>query len=121
MLNKGKKTCLIIGNPVSHSLSPAMHNAAYKALGIDSQYVFLPKQIKPEELAKAMQNELCAERIHAFAVTIPHKEAIIKYLDEIDETAKEIGAVNTVLNNNGTLKGCNTDWNGAINGDAASL
>jgi shikimate dehydrogenase len=115
VLNSGKKICLIIGDPVSHSLSPAMHNAAYKALKIDSEYEFLAKQIKPYELAKAMQNDLRASTICAFAVTIPHKESIIKYLDEIDETAKEIGAVNTVINTNGKLKGYNTDWKGAIN------
>lgn len=115
MLNSGKKICFIIGDPVSHSLSPAMHNAAYKALGIEFQYNFLTKQIKPEELESAMQNELRSSNICAFAVTIPHKETIIKYLDEVDLIAKEIGAVNTVINTNGKLKGYNTDWEGAIN------
>ena len=109
------KTCLVIKDKVSQSLSPAMHNAAYMALGIDSQYIFRALQIKPQELAHAMQNELRAANIHAFAVTIPHKETIIEYLDEIDETAKKIGAVNTVINTNGKLKGFNTDWQGAIN------
>ncbi len=92
-----------------------MHNAAYKALSIDSQYAFQAIQIKPEELANAMQKDLRAINIHAFAVTIPHKETILKYLDEIDETAQKIGAVNTVLNINGKLKGFNTDWQGALN------
>jgi shikimate dehydrogenase len=115
VLTGGKKICLIIGDPVSHSLSPSMHNAAYKALGIESQYTFLAKQIKPEELANALQNDLRATNILAFAVTIPHKETILKYLDDIDETAKEIGAVNTVLNTNQKLKGYNTDWKGAVN------
>ena len=115
MLNSGKKICLVIKDKVSHSLSPAMHDAAYKALGIDSEYTFLARQIKPEELEKAMQNELRASDICAFAVTIPHKETIIKYLDETDETAKEIGAVNTVINKNVILIGYNTDWKGAIN------
>jgi len=115
VINSGKKICLIIGDPVAHSQSPAMHNAAFKALGIDSQYTFLAKQIKPDELANEMQAELHAFNICAFAVTIPHKEAIINYLDEIDETAKEIGAVNTILNKNGILIGYNTDWKGAIN------
>ncbi len=115
MLNRGEKICFIIGDPVAHSLSPAMHNAAYKALGINSQYIFLAKQINPDELTNAMRNELHASDICAFAVTIPHKETIIKYLDEIDETAKQIGAVNTVINTGGKLKGYNTDWKGAIN------
>lgn len=109
------KTCLVIKYSDSPSMSPAMHNAAYKALGIDSQYIFVAKQIKPEELANAMQKDLRAPNVCAFAVTIPHKEATIKYLDTVDETAKQIGAVNTVLNNNGLLKGYNTDWQGAIN------
>jgi shikimate dehydrogenase len=115
VLNSVKKICLIIGDPVSHSLSPAMHNAAYKALGIDSQYIFLAKQIKLEELEFAMQNELRVPDIAAFAVTIPHKETILNYLDDIDETAKEIGAINTVINTNGKLKGYNTDYQGAMN------
>ncbi len=115
MPNSVKKICLVIKDKVSHSLSPAMHNAAYKALGIDSEYTFLARQIKPEELANAMKNELRAPTICAFAVTIPHKETIIQYLDEIDSTAKEIGAVNTVINTNGKLKGYNTDWQGAVN------
>ena len=109
------KTCLVIRYSVAHSLSPAMHNAAYKALGIESEYIFHSMEVKPEELASAMQNELRVPYIHAFAVTIPHKESILPYLDEIDETAKEIGAVNTVLNKNGKLLGYNTDWEGAIN------
>jgi 3-phosphoshikimate 1-carboxyvinyltransferase len=109
------KTCLVVKGNDSPSLSPAMHSAAYKALGIDSEYTFQVKQVKPEELAIAIQNELRTSNIHAFAVTIPYKETIIKYLDETDETAKKIGAVNTVINNNGKLKGYNTDWQGAIN------
>jgi len=109
------KTCLVIKGNDSPSMSPAMHNAAYKALGIDSEYTFRPMQIKPEELADAMHNDLRSSAIHAFAVTIPHKETILKYLDDIDETANQIGAVNTVLNINGKLKGYNTDWQGAIN------
>jgi len=116
ILNGGNlKTCLVIKDKVSHSLSPGMHNAAYKALGIDSQYIFLPLQIKPEELSNAMQHDLREPNIAAFAVTIPHKEAIMKYLDSIDETAQNIGAVNTAINIDGKLKGYNTDWLGAVN------
>lgn len=109
------KTCLVIKGSDLPSMSPAIHNAAYEALGIESQYTFHPLQIKPEELAGVMQKELRTSDIHAFAVTIPHKETIMNYLDEMDETAKEIGAVNTVVNTNGKLKGYNTDWQGAIN------
>lgn len=109
------KTCLVIKDKVSKSLSPAMHNAAYKALGIDSHYIFLPRQIKPEELKNAIQHDLRASSIAAFAVTIPHKESIMKYLDSIDETTEKIGAVNTVINMDSKLKGYNTDWLGAMN------
>lgn len=109
------KTCLIIGDPVSHSLSPAMHNAAYKTLGIESQYIFQAMQIRKEELGYAMQHDLRNPDICAFAVTIPHKESNLPYLDNVDETAREIGAVNTVIHTNGNLKGYNTDWQGAIN------
>ncbi len=113
--NTQRKVCLIIGDPVEHSLSPAMHNAAYIALNISSQYTFFAWQVKQEELANAMKEDLRAPEIHAFACTVPHKETIINYLDEIDEVAKQIGAVNTVINNNGVLKGYNTDWKGGIN------
>jgi shikimate dehydrogenase len=109
------KTCLVIKDSNSPSMSPAMHNEAYKALGIDLEYEFHTKQIKPEELANAMKTDLRATTICAFAVTIPHKETILKYLDEVDITAKEIEAVNTVINTNGKLKGYNTDWQGAVN------
>jgi shikimate dehydrogenase len=112
--NNQIKTCLIIGYPVSHSLSPIMHTVGYKALGIDLEYIFLTENVAPGDLKNAM-HDFRERKIHAFAVTIPHKETIIKYLDEVDETAKGIGAVNTVLTINGILKGYNTDWNGAVN------
>lgn len=105
------KMCYIIGDPVAHSLSPAMHNAAYKALGID--YVFNAQRLALAEL-EAFMADVRIKGIHALAVTVPHKEAVIKYLDELDETAKQIGAVNTVVNKNGRLFGYNTDCYGAI-------
>jgi shikimate dehydrogenase len=114
-MGESLKTCLVVKYSDSPSMSPAMHNAAYIALGIDSQYIFRVMQVKPEELGNAVQNDLKAPGICAFAVTIPHKETIIKYLDTIDETAKQIGVVNTVINTNGILRGYNTDWQGAIN------
>jgi shikimate dehydrogenase len=111
--NADKRICLVIGDPVAHSLSPAMHNAAYKVLGIDSQYEFSAKRIAPDELAKAI-DEIRANGIYALTVTIPHKETIIKYLDEVNDIAKQIGAVNTVVNVNGKLVGYNTDYYGAV-------
>jgi len=107
------KICLIIGDPVAHSLSPAMHNAGYEALGIDDQFVFLGAQVKVENVELAVQT-MKKMGIHGLSCTIPHKVVVMKFLDEIDETARKIGAVNTVLNQNGKLIGFNTDWQGAV-------
>ena len=107
------KICLIIGDPVEHSLSPAMHNAAYEALGIDDKFVFTAAHVRPENLKEAV----AGVRVLGFrglTCTIPHKVEVMKYLDKLDDTAKKIGAVNTVVNNNGTLTGYNTDWLGVI-------
>ncbi len=100
----------IIGWPVSHSLSPAMHNTAFSALGIKAVYGLLP--VRPERLEAAIEG-LRALGIKGVSVTVPHKERVIKYLDEVDEIAQEIGAVNTIINKEGLLCGTNTDWLGA--------
>src|SRR3989344_407021 len=89
------KLCIIIGDPIEHSLSPAMHNAGYKELGIDDQFVFIGATVKSENLEDAVKGAR-AIRIRGLTCTIPHKIAVMKYLDEVDETAKQIGAVNTV-------------------------
>lgn len=107
------KICLIIGDPVEHSLSPKMHNAAYEALGIDDQFVYVASRVKIENI-KDFVKAVRIMGIKGLACTIPHKLEIIKYLDEVDPVAKKIGAVNTVVNDNGTLKGYNTDWLGAV-------
>lgn len=107
------KLCMIIGDPIAHSLSPRIHNAAYKALGIDGQYDYAARQIKPAELAGFMQ-EVRDCGIRGVSCTAPHKVAIMEYLNEIDATARKIGAVNTVVNDNGRLTGYNTDWLGVV-------
>jgi len=99
----------IIGWPVGHSLSPAMHNAAFQALGVKAVYGLLPTT--PEDLAQAISG-IKALHIKGVSVTIPHKEAVIPLLDELDPVAREIGAVNTILNRGGSLWGTNTDWLG---------
>lgn len=107
------KMCIIIGDPIEHSLSPVMHNAAYKALGIEDQFVFTAAKIKVEDVKKTIK----AVRIlgvHGLTCTIPHKIEAIKYIDKIDPIAKKIGAVNTIVNKKGKLIGYNTDWLGAI-------
>ncbi|MFN4196606.1 MAG: shikimate dehydrogenase [Caldimicrobium sp.] len=101
----------IIGDPISHSLSPLMHNIAFRELNINGVYgAFL---VKKENLAQAIVG-IKALNIKGISVTIPHKEAIIPFLDEVDKVALEIGAVNTVVNDEGKLKGYNTDWIGVL-------
>jgi shikimate dehydrogenase len=113
-INSKTKLCMIFGETVEKSLSPLMHNSAYEALRIDDQYIFLASNISSSKLKEAM-SAIKALNIKGVGLTIPHKEKALKYLDEIDRFAKKIGAVNTVLNEDGILKGYNTDWIGAVN------
>lgn len=99
----------IIGKPVGHSLSPAMHNAAFQHKGINAVYLAFETG-SPEKAVDAVRTI----GIKGLSVTVPHKESIMPFLDEIDKTAKRIGAVNTVRNSNGVLSGTNTDWIGAV-------
>lgn len=103
----------VIGDPISHSLSPKMQNAGYKALGIENMNLFVPIRVSEKNLEKFL-DALRVLGINGISVTIPHKESIMRYLDEVDNTAKKIGAVNTILNVGGKLTGYNTDWIGAI-------
>jgi len=112
-LSAKTKICLIIGDPVEHSLSPVMHNAGYEALGIKNKFVFLGAKVKVEDVGMVTE-AMRKMGIHGLTCTIPHKTEVMKFLDEIDETARKIGAVNTVLNRNEKLIGFNTDWLGAI-------
>lgn len=98
----------ILGNPVSHSLSPAMHNAAFQHLGLNKVYVPFPAQD-----AAAAINGFKALGVKGASVTIPHKQAVIATLDEIDPVAARIGAVNTLVLTDARVYGCNTDWLGA--------
>ncbi|MFH2105354.1 MAG: shikimate dehydrogenase [Parcubacteria group bacterium] len=107
------KECIIIGDPVEHSLSPVMHNAAYRELGLEGQYVFKAERVKSGEVGK-MVNRVRKEGVRGLTCTAPHKEEVMQYLDEIDPIAKKIGAVNTVVNDNGVLTGYNTDWLGTV-------
>lgn len=109
------KICMIIGDPVEHSLSPAMHNRAYEALGIDDEFVFIGARVKAGDV-KEVVNAVRAMGIRGLTCTIPHKIEVMKYLDKefIDPVALKIGAVNTIVNDDGTLKGYNTDWQGTL-------
>ncbi len=110
-INAKTKINMIIGDPVDHSLSPEIHNAAYKALGIDDQYVFLATNVKKTDIKKAVE-AMRAMGIRGLTCTMPHKLVVMKYLDKIDSAAKDMTAVNTVVNDNGKLIGYNTDWLG---------
>ncbi len=105
------RVCGIIGDPVEHTMSPAMHNAAFKKLGLD--YVYLPFQVKKEELGRAIDG-IRALNIRGLNVTLPHKVAVSQFLDELDTPAEKIGAINTIVNRNGVLKGYNTDATGFL-------
>ena len=99
----------IIGCPIEHSKSPVMHNAAFEALGLPAVYV--PFSVRPEDLGKATL-ALRALNISGVNVTVPHKGAVIEFLDELDPIAKQIGAVNTIVLRNRKLYGYNTDGPG---------
>ncbi|WP_321212138.1 shikimate dehydrogenase [Methanothermobacter sp. DP] len=101
----------IIGYPLTHSLSPQMHNAAFKALGMDWAYVPFP--VKPSGLEEAVRG-LGALNVRGVNVTIPHKESVLEYIDEVDETASLIGAVNTLKFEEETIRGYNTDASGCL-------
>lgn len=98
----------IIGNPVSHSLSPAMHNAAFRELGLNKVYVPFPVV----DLGPAVRG-LWALGVKGLSVTIPHKQAVLPYLAAVDPVAARIGAVNTLVGGEGGFVGYNTDWLGA--------
>jgi len=103
------RICAVIGNPVEHSLSPALHNAAFAEKKLNLCYV----AFRVEDLAAAMAGVKGLDLL-GLSVTIPHKVAILPYLDEIEETARRIGSVNTVLNKEGRLIGYNSDGMGAV-------
>ena len=105
------KTFAVIGDPIDHSLSPNIHNAAFKTLDLDCTYIGY--KIPKGELAAGIES-LKTIKIAGFNVTIPHKVEMMKYLDTQDEDCKIIGATNTVSNENGKLNGFNTDMNGFI-------
>lgn len=102
----------VIGDPVDHSLSPAIQNAAFSSTQVDA--VYLPFHVKPHSLGIAV-NGLRALHVRGFNVTIPHKIHVLRYLDRTDATVSAIGSANTVINENGRLCGYNTDGLGAFN------
>ncbi|MDK2896520.1 MAG: shikimate dehydrogenase [Candidatus Atribacteria bacterium] len=105
-ISSGTRLLGVIGHPIAHSLSPLFQNAALSAAGLP--YVYLAFDVLPEQLVKALGG-MQALGIRGFNLTLPHKEAVVPFLDELTQEAKVIGAVNTVVNREGKLIGYNTD------------
>lgn len=101
--------CALIGNPVAHSMSPAIHNRAFAELGLDYVYV----AFRVEDVGAAMAGMRAFDTFRGMSVTIPHKVSIIPYLDEVAEVDRRIGSVNTVVKDGGRLRGFGTDGPGA--------
>ncbi|MFO7898271.1 MAG: shikimate dehydrogenase [Planctomycetota bacterium] len=100
----------VIGHPIGHSISPHIHNAAFRSLGINA--VYLPLLVQGD-----VCNFIEAFRgipVNGYSITIPHKQAAMRALDEVDPVCRQIGAVNTVVNRKGRLHGSNTDWSAAV-------
>jgi shikimate dehydrogenase len=109
MIDAQTKYVAIFGNPVYHSLSPQMHNAAFNHLGLNMAYLAFGVE-EAVDAATAMRTL----DILGASITVPHKEAIMPHLDDFDEMSRAIGAVNTVLVQEGRLMGYNTDWLGVV-------
>src|SRR5919109_4416735 len=105
------KTYCIIGDPVHHSLSPAMHNAAFNSLHLN--YTYIAFRVPKGQLEESI-NALRSVGISGFNVTIPHKVDILMFMDFLDSSAEKASAINTVQNVDGILKGYNTDIFGFI-------
>jgi shikimate dehydrogenase len=104
------RLCAVIGNPVGHSLSPAIHNAAFEALGLD--FVYLAFQV--EDVKSALAGMRALSNFRGMSVTIPHKIEAMNHVDEIAEVDRSIGSINTIINDNGKLIGLGTDGPGAL-------
>lgn len=111
MIDGTTKIVGVLGWPVAHSLSPAIHNTAFVAANLN--YVYVPLPVAPDQLAGAIEGIRAMEFAGA-NVTIPHKVAVMPYMDKIDAVAEKIGAVNTIVRENGLLTGYNTDADGFI-------
>jgi len=109
MTNTEIKLFAVFGNPVAHSLSPLMHQAAFNRMGLKAQYV--PFCVK--DIGKAVDG-IRGLDIQGVSVTLPFKTEVMNFLDEVEEDARKIGAVNTIQNLQGRLTGYNTDWTGFV-------
>jgi shikimate dehydrogenase len=109
VINADTQICCLIGDPVEHSLSSLIHNAGYQALSINYAYV----SFRVKDIKQAIDG-IRGLGIRGASITIPHKTSAIKYLDRLDPLAEKIGAVNTIVNDDGVLTGYNTDGDGAL-------
>jgi len=109
-ISAATKLCAVIGNPVGHSLSPLLHNAAFDALGLDFVYV----AFRVDDLKGALTGMRALENFRGMSITIPHKIEAMNYVDEIPEVDRAIGSINTIINDNGRLTGLGTDGPGAL-------
>jgi shikimate dehydrogenase len=104
------QVCAVIGNPVGHSLSPAIHNAAFRHLDLDFVYVAHPV----EDVKNALAGMRALGNFRGMSITIPHKIDAMKYVDDIDPVDRSIGSINTVIHEEGKLRGLGTDGPGAL-------
>ena len=109
-IDTSTRLCAVIGNPVEHSLSPLIHNAAFDAAGLN--YVYLAFRV--DDVQGCLTGMRALPGFRGLSVTIPHKLAVLERLDEIDPMARHVGAVNTVCNESGRLIGSTTDGPGAL-------
>jgi shikimate dehydrogenase len=107
----GTRVCAVIGDPIEHSLSPPIHNAAFRSLGMD--FVYVAFRVRGSELGQAIEG-FRALGVAGVNVTRPHKTSVMHLLDENERNARRIGAVNTIVNAGGTLRGYNTDGQAAL-------
>ncbi|MBM4138466.1 MAG: shikimate dehydrogenase [Nitrospira sp.] len=109
-LNVQTQFCGVIGNPVEHSLSPAIHNAAFRKLGLN--YVYLAWKV--DVIGDAIKGLRALGNFRGASVTIPYKVSAVPFLDDLEPTARHIGAINTIVAENGRLIGYNTDATGSL-------
>lgn len=109
MIRADTSVCCVIGDPVAHSLSPLIHNVGFRALNLN--FVYVAFRVRDIKLAVYGIRGL---GIRGVSVTIPHKVSAMMYLDKVDDIARQIGAINTIVNDGGVLKGYNTDCAAAL-------
>ena len=110
LIDCNTQLCAVIGNPVKHSLSPAIHNAAFEFLDLNFVYIACPV----EDVKGALAGMRALKNFRGMSVTIPHKIEVMKYVDEIDDVDRNIGSINTIIHDQDRLIGSGTDGTGAL-------